>query len=200
LIDDHVRQRKATALRKAELLSIAGKIFAEEGYAETSIERILKEAGLTGPALYRHFSSKQEILDTVCIRWMELAIEGATDIQRERNSTPAEMLTSLIKSRLNDVFGPMGASSLLIVNEYSHLSTAAREQVTAKLHEFKAIVVALLKEIRPETTAARIEVALYATQTMIVHTIWKYKDQSMIGREDLKNLLGEITVNTLLSA
>jgi AcrR family transcriptional regulator len=82
-LPDIIRKRKKSASRKAELLEIAAKIFAEQSYKETGIESILKQAGLTGPALYRHFSSKQEILDTICIASMQRGLKEALDVQSE---------------------------------------------------------------------------------------------------------------------
>src|SRR3546814_17092676 len=82
-LPDSPAKRKRSASRRAELLEIAAKIFAEDGYKETGIESILKHAGLTGPALYRHFSSKQEILDTICIAYMQQGLNEALEVQSE---------------------------------------------------------------------------------------------------------------------
>ena len=74
-----LRQNRRSPSRRAQLIEVATKLFLEKGFKETGIETILSQAGLTGPALYRHFSSKQEILDTICInaaqRTLHLCIE-----------------------------------------------------------------------------------------------------------------------------
>ena len=45
----------------------ATRLFAQRGYASTSVEDIVAAAGVTKPMLYRHFESKQEL----CVRLLE---------------------------------------------------------------------------------------------------------------------------------
>jgi AcrR family transcriptional regulator len=48
---------------KAELIDVALKLFAQHGYAGTSIRAIAREIGLSESVLYAHFASKQAIYD-----------------------------------------------------------------------------------------------------------------------------------------
>ncbi len=50
-----------TAMR-ARILDVAGDLFAANGYASTSIRDIAKAVGISNPALYHHFTGKQDIL------------------------------------------------------------------------------------------------------------------------------------------
>jgi AcrR family transcriptional regulator len=54
------KQERAIQTRK-ELIRAAAVVFDESGFAGASINRILKEAGVTAGALYFHFSSKKEV-------------------------------------------------------------------------------------------------------------------------------------------
>ena len=47
------------------LISAASELFATHGYDRTSVDRIIKQAGVSKGAFYHHFSSKEEILDAV---------------------------------------------------------------------------------------------------------------------------------------
>jgi AcrR family transcriptional regulator len=47
------------------LIDAAGHLFATQGYDRTSVETIIKHAGVSKGAFYHHFSSKEEILDAV---------------------------------------------------------------------------------------------------------------------------------------
>src|SRR6202163_2189018 len=47
------------------LISAASELFAALGYDRTSVDRIIKQAGVSKGAFYHHFSSKEEILDAV---------------------------------------------------------------------------------------------------------------------------------------
>jgi AcrR family transcriptional regulator len=46
---------------KREILRAAMKLFSQHGLAGTSIRDIASESGYTNPALYKHFSSKEEL-------------------------------------------------------------------------------------------------------------------------------------------
>lgn len=47
--------------RRQAIESAAYRLFAERGFAATTIEDIVSAAGLTKPMLYRHFESKREL-------------------------------------------------------------------------------------------------------------------------------------------
>lgn len=54
--------RRLTApQRRLRIERAATRLFAERGYAATTVEDIVQAAGVTKPMLYRHFESKQEL-------------------------------------------------------------------------------------------------------------------------------------------
>jgi AcrR family transcriptional regulator len=59
-----LRERQAEATRQL-LVSVARRLFTEHGYAATSIEEIIKEAGVARGALYHHFSGKDALFRAV---------------------------------------------------------------------------------------------------------------------------------------
>ncbi|MEW2437408.1 TetR/AcrR family transcriptional regulator [Streptomyces caniferus] len=55
------RGRAARAEARTRIEDAAARLFAERGFAGTTIGEIAAEAGLSKPMLYRHFDSKQEL-------------------------------------------------------------------------------------------------------------------------------------------
>src|SRR5437763_4103511 len=47
--------------RREQLMEVATKLFARNGYEATTTAAIALAAGVTEPILYRHFKSKQEL-------------------------------------------------------------------------------------------------------------------------------------------
>jgi AcrR family transcriptional regulator len=47
--------------RRAQLLDVARKVFGNSGFHAVSMEEVAKEAGITKPILYDHFSSKKDL-------------------------------------------------------------------------------------------------------------------------------------------
>ena len=48
---------------RAQLVAIATRMFAEYGYEDTSIEAVLREAGVSRGSLYHHFASKEALFE-----------------------------------------------------------------------------------------------------------------------------------------
>lgn len=193
------RQRKKSTSRKKQLLEIAAKIFAEEGYKETGIDRILKQAGLTGPALYRHFSSKQEILDTLCVNELQDAVDLALKIHSAKGLSEEEKLRKLISMRIDHLLSPHGHSSILANSQRAHLSQEARKQVVELQQEFRAICGGMLKNVRPNATDTEIAMAFFAAQNMVVYTIRRSKERGILSENDMKKLLEKMVWNTFLA-
>ena len=59
-----LRERQAEATRQL-LVSVARELFAERGYAGTSIEEIIRRAGVARGALYHHFPGKDALFRAV---------------------------------------------------------------------------------------------------------------------------------------
>lgn len=58
---EHPRKRLPAAERRALIEAGAAKLFAERGYAATTLDEVAALAGVTKPVLYRHFGSKKEL-------------------------------------------------------------------------------------------------------------------------------------------
>src|SRR6266568_5015485 len=53
---------------KQKILDTAERLFAQRGYAATSMRQIIAEAGVNLAAIHYHFGSKEELLDGVVLR------------------------------------------------------------------------------------------------------------------------------------
>src|SRR3954471_23694985 len=51
--------------RYAKILQAGADLFYERSFAAVGVDEIGQRAGVTGPAIYRHFSGKDEILATL---------------------------------------------------------------------------------------------------------------------------------------
>jgi AcrR family transcriptional regulator len=50
---------------RAQLIAVATRMFAAQGYDDTSIEAVLREAGVSRGSLYHHFASKEALFEAV---------------------------------------------------------------------------------------------------------------------------------------
>jgi AcrR family transcriptional regulator len=70
------------------ILSVALRLFATQGFANTSLREIADELGVTKAALYFHFKTKEEILNGILIDHRD-NINAIIDDTAPRISTPA---------------------------------------------------------------------------------------------------------------
>jgi len=68
------------------IIAIATRHFATHGYASTSLEAVVQEAGVTRGALYHHFDGKQGLFEAV-IRKIQAAIAERTALGSQNAET-----------------------------------------------------------------------------------------------------------------
>lgn len=70
-------QRKAE--RRDQILIAAAKLFAQRGFSNVSLEDLGAAVGVSGPAVYRHFPSKDAVLAELMIVGSKRTIDGGEE-------------------------------------------------------------------------------------------------------------------------
>lgn len=86
----------AKARRRAVLLSSAARLFAERGFDAVRLEDIGAAAGVSGPAVYRHFAGKAAVLTEILSTASFDLLEGGQDAA-QHCAPGAETLAALIR-------------------------------------------------------------------------------------------------------
>ncbi|QIZ99190.1 MULTISPECIES: TetR/AcrR family transcriptional regulator [unclassified Leifsonia] len=89
------QRSQAKADRRAALLDAAATLFSERGFNGVSIEDLGSAAGVSGPAVYRHFASKQAVLAALLVGVSERLLDGGTRVE-DAADDPASALRALI--------------------------------------------------------------------------------------------------------
>ena len=66
---------------KERIIDVALELFAQSGYLGTSMSDIAKQLGITKGALYKHYTGKQEILDSIVERMNKMDYERAEEYE-----------------------------------------------------------------------------------------------------------------------
>jgi AcrR family transcriptional regulator len=93
-------EKPGTATRKEQILREAALLFARHGFHGVSISELGAAVGVSGPALYRHFPSKEALLSRILVGISERLLDGARALARGIED-PAELLTALVDFQLN---------------------------------------------------------------------------------------------------
>lgn len=79
--------------RPVDILDASIELFAERGFAKVKVDDIGKLAGVSGPAVYRHFGGKDEILVTLFDEALDRLIEATAG----KSDDPFDELARLVR-------------------------------------------------------------------------------------------------------
>lgn len=85
----------AKAERRRDLLTAAAALMARRGYASVRLEDIGAAVGVSGPAMYRHFANKQDLLAQMLTEISERLLDGGTAVVA-RTEDPERRLAELV--------------------------------------------------------------------------------------------------------
>lgn len=93
-------ERRASTI--ARLLSATISSLAERGYAKTTVAGVCEKAGLSQGALFRHFSSRTELIasatDEICKRHIALVDQSVAGVDIKSGIQAAKSLVTTIRS------------------------------------------------------------------------------------------------------
>ena len=78
--------------RRGEILDAAEKLFHSVGYEGCSVNDILKEVGIAKGTFYHYFKSKEEAMDAVIERNVEIIMERVRKVTEKEVDNPLEKL------------------------------------------------------------------------------------------------------------
>lgn len=147
--------------RKNQLATIAAGLFRARGYHGVGINDIAAAAGITGPALYRHFADKQAVLAYVLL-------SGVRDMETETTAA----LSTIGKPSGEQVGRLLAAVASASVErrevaalwrwEGKHLSAQDQREIGKRSSAILTAWAKVLLEVRPELAAADAELLCWA--------------------------------------
>src|SRR5215213_8333815 len=91
-------QRIPAAERREQILLIARRLFAQNGYAATRLDDVAAAAGVTKPILYRHFASKKELHLALLQKHRDALAAGPIDEYLARPGPLGDKLPAMLEA------------------------------------------------------------------------------------------------------
>ncbi|MGV8857484.1 TetR/AcrR family transcriptional regulator [Rhodoglobus sp.] len=159
---------QAKADRREALLAAAASLFAERGFTRVSLEELGAAAGVSGPAVYRHFYGKQDVLAAMLVDASTNLRSGAQTVI-EHAPTPRAALESLVKFHVNFA---LGNADVIRVQDRDLDSLAASDQheVRTLQRSYVELWVGVLSQINPDAATAELRTRAHATFGLINST------------------------------
>ena len=93
----NIRITKNPEERKKELIDIAEQLFIKKGYEQTAVSDIVKKAKVAQGTFYYYFKTKEEILDLITDRYININVEGYKKIANEKGTDALEKIINIFK-------------------------------------------------------------------------------------------------------
>lgn len=154
------RRSQLKSDRRLQLLSAAERLFAERGFLAVRLEDIGAAAGVSGPAIYRHFPNKESLLVELLVGISTRLLAGARQVQTD-STAAAAALDGLIDFHLDFVFNE---PDLIRIQDrdLAYLPEAAEKQVRKSQRQYVEVWVGVLRELNPELAEADARLTAHA--------------------------------------
>jgi AcrR family transcriptional regulator len=161
--------------RRDLVLEVAAQLFAEQGFDSVSINQIGIAAGISGPAIYRYFASKEALLVSVYERLYQRFNDGFQAILSQ-DLEPWGALERLIELQVRLALEePL---KIRIVNsEGRHLPVQEAAEFRADRRQQLSVWTDVLGRARPDLPRLQCEVTVHALLAMI-NSIANRRDHS----------------------
>ena len=182
-----------TTKRQQQILDIATGLFAERGFHGVSVHDIGAACGISGPALYKHFSGKDEILTQSLSAISKQLLETGRS-RAAAATTPHESLDALIGWHIDFALGHP-AFIVIQEREWTNLDAAGRKEVRALQLAYIDVWVDVVRTLRPDLDKAEARAAVQATFGLLNST----PHSARIKEQRMRELLAAMARGALLA-
>lgn len=193
------RRSQAKSDRRSQLIAAAERLVAERGYLAVRLEDIGAAAGVSGPAIYRHFPNKEALLVELLVGISTRLLAGATEVVASAED-PATALNGLIDFHLDFA---LGESDLIRIQDrdLGNLPPSAKRQVRKAQRQYVEIWVDVLRQVNTsldETDARLMAHAVFGLLNSTPHSVKPNATKMAEARP--RAVLRAMTVAALASA
>ncbi|MQA11970.1 MAG: TetR family transcriptional regulator [Pseudonocardiaceae bacterium] len=176
--DEPAKRDGAKPTRRVQILSAAAELFAQRGFHGVGIDDIGAAVGISGPALYRHFRSKDAMLGEMLTGISETLLEGGQKLAAGASASD-ELLAELVSFQVDFA---LDNPALITVQERNldNLADADRRQVRTLQRRYVEVWVTAIRDALPnvpESTARSAAHAVFGLINSTPHNRFADRDQ-----------------------
>ncbi|WP_232083774.1 TetR/AcrR family transcriptional regulator [Arthrobacter sp. SO5] len=159
---------QAKEIRRQALLSAAAALFAVEGFNRVSLEDLGAAAGVSGPAVYRHFAGKQAVLGALLLSVSQDLLDGGRRVIAD-SSGAAAALHRLVQFQVD--FALSNPDVIRVQDQdFSNLADEDQAEVRALQRNYVELWVEVLAGLHAGTDPAELRMRAHATFGLINST------------------------------
>jgi AcrR family transcriptional regulator len=177
--------------RRQQILAQAAELFAARGFHGVSVGDVGAACGVSGPALYRHFASKDAMLAEMLVSISEELLRVGRQ-RAEQAPDPHAALASLVRWHIDFA---LHNKALIVVQDrdWSSLPDDAREQVRSLQRAYVELWVTCLRAVDPDLDEAHGRTMAHAAFGLINST----PHSSFLAESEMAALLEQMATGAL---
>jgi AcrR family transcriptional regulator len=180
--------------RRDEILTSAARLFAASGFHGVSIDDLGAELGISGPAIYRYFPSKESILGDMLVDISQRLLEGA-GLQVSGHHTPETQLLALIDFHVDFALGDRDLIAVQF-RDLGHAPERDRRRVRQLQRSYVAVWVRVLQHVYPDVSVERAQSSVRAVFGLLNST----PHSGRAGEPHMADLLRDMAFAALAAA
>jgi AcrR family transcriptional regulator len=197
-VSSEPRPRLAAAARRKLIEEAAARLFAARGYAATTVEDIVAEAGVSKPMLYRHFESKQQLQIKLLEHRRDELAAAALDRFLAGDVEPEQRLPAMIDAWFAHVEEHPDSSRVLFQDATGDPAIKAVQQELRGRQ--RAADVALLREFAPQLPDAELAPLGEIIRSSLTGLALWWLDHPEVPRATVVAAILRMTAGLLLTA
>jgi AcrR family transcriptional regulator len=193
-----VARRKAAGFdaQRGAIRDAAARLFADAGYASTSVADIAAACGVSKALLYHYYRDKEHLLHDIAESYVE-QLQGIVDEVRSESLPPAARMRRLI-ARFMHEYEHSASRHRVLVQDVKYLSKAHRARVVARQRAVVDGFAQAVEELAPAASAA----ALRKPLTMILFgmmnwTFTWFSERGPLRYDDLAPIVSDLFIGGL---
>ena len=150
--------RQKTLVRQHQIMEAARNLIAAKGMDGVTMDAIAEEVGLTEGAIYRHFTSKHQIL-SLLVDDIESNLLDTVRNAQTNGASAVDSLEHILEAHLSDVEGRRAVSFIVIAEAMGFDGTKLSQRVALMFTHYLELIQAVLDRgiiegsVRPDVNA-----------------------------------------------
>jgi len=177
--------------RREQILATAASLFARRGFHGVSVDELGAACGISGPALYKHFESKDAMLAEMLVAISEELLR----VGRSRSVQAVDAGAALCALVEWHVDFALHHQPLIVVQDrdWANLPDDARERVRGLQRRYVALWADRLRELHPDLTPRRARAMAHATFGMLNST----PHSAVLPEAEMREMLTAMALSSL---
>jgi len=182
---------RAQGTRREQILATAAELFAVRGFHGVTVAELGTACGVSGPALYRHFPSKDAMLADMLVSISEELLEVGRERVAEADS-PVEAVRALVDWHVEFA---LHNKALIVVQDrdWASLPEDARERVRLLQRKYVELWVAQLRAVHADLPARRARAMAHAAFGLMNST----PHSAMLAEPEMRPMLQQMALAAL---